>query len=179
MVKKTKKTLSLNKELYKAIDHVAHLIAKITGKDIALIRSKSETEILQYLSYLLGEEKKEEKFLNWRNDKTLDQNLTPDTHDYQLIAKGIKNPKYKAYGTNKELHEFIKFLSARLVESGFHRAVNPNKSLNLSNPYASIAQTTPNPVTSSQISLNSVDLQNLLTRMTIVKANDNSPSRVI
>ena len=177
MTKKNKKTLSLSKELYKAIDSAAYLISKITGQDISLIKSKNETEILQYLNFLLESEKKEEKFLNWRNDKSSSHDVNTDSHGYQMVAKGIYNTKYKAYGTNKSLHDFIKFFSARLGEMAFQRAVNSRFSANLSNPYASIAQ--PIETNVSRVNLSGLNLQNLLSQIPILRTNDNIPSRGI
>ncbi len=170
MVKKNKKSLSLSKDLFKATDYAAYLIAQMTGQDIALIKAKSEDEIFQYLSYLLSSKKKEEQQLNWRNDKSSDRDLSHDSHAYQLISKGIVNQKYKAYGTNKILHEFIKFFSAKLGDLAFKRTVDSRASSNLSNPYASIAQV--NTGSPSKVSITNLSSEKLLSRVPLIKTVD-------
>lgn len=88
MSTKSKKTLSVNKELYKETDKAAYLIHKITGKDLALIQSRLASGILQYLSYLLNVGKKEDMELNWRNDKS--SSILYNIYKYdKRVTKGI------------------------------------------------------------------------------------------
>jgi hypothetical protein len=172
MTKANKKMISMLKELHKATDHAACLISQITGEDITVIKSKSADEIFQYLSYLLAKERKEEKELNWRNDKTSSPDLSPDSHSYELIAKGVLNSKYKHFGTTKNVHEFLKFFASKLGDLALLRVYSNNQaSSNLSNPYATLGQTTQTPLTKLSIP----SLRDLLAKFQLGRvSNDNT-----
>jgi len=180
MVRTTnKKAIALLRELGKSTDNAAQLIHKLTGQDLKKIKAKGKDQIMQELTVLLARLEKEDRELNWRNDKSSEHDTSKESHAYEKEAKGIYvnsgKLKDKAFGAKKPVYEYLKILSALQGYLAARRAMAGAQAGAISvNPFSAQGMTASVSLPSNSQKSNIQGMQNLISKLQLNISNDNT-----